>query len=111
MGKINQTIFDKKEAIFQLQKSKFNKSLKPRDALTFCKDHARVIVKKKELKPKKFNQEITRQYPREEIKFVTEKSTDWFNLYKNAVSLELASPRNKNKKIAVDNGKVRTFRR
>ena len=70
-----------------------------------------MIVKKKELKPKKFNQEITRQYPREEIKFVTEKSTDWFNLYKNAVSLELASPRNKNKKIAVDNGKVRTFRR
>ena len=98
--KFNQTIFDKKGANFNLQKSKFNgsgfnKGLKPRDALMYCKDHSRLVVKQKEMKATKFNQEVTRQYPREEIKFVTEKSTDWFKLFKNAVSLELTNPKMK----------------
>merc|ERR1712066_519334 len=116
--KFNQkSSFDKKGANFDLQKnSKFNKNknIKPRDALLFCKDHSRSVVKQKEMKAHKFNQEVTRQYPREEIKFITEKSDDWFKLYKNAVSLELSNPKHKSKQNNLENissNTERTFRR
>merc|ERR1711976_449888 len=122
--KFNQkSSFDKKGAHnINLQKnhSKFNKNNtssnpKQRDALLFCKDHSRSVVKQKEMKASKFNQAVTRQYPREEIKFVTEKSDDWFKFYKNAVSLELSNPKkcnnNNNKSITESSNTDRTFRR
>lgn len=88
-----QSIFDKKAASFNLMKNKFSsKSLPSRDALVFCKDHGRTVIKQKHLSPKVYNQEITRQFPRENISYKTEKSDDWFKLYKNAISLNLAHP-------------------
>ena len=114
--KFNQTIYDKKGANFNLQKSKFNKDLKPRDGLMFCKDHSRIVIKQKQMIAKKYNQEVTRQYPREDIKFTTEKSTNWFKLYKNAVSLELTHPikfdkSNKQRMESQCGQAERTFRR